>query len=114
MRFDGNIDYWAPEEGKSSGIFGVALISSGAGAQRKYILGTTQIVRIIPAADMFIYFLTTGTAIVDADSTHIQLKANEEYFISSGNSKFMIASVDTANVIPILQKGSVARKAKTI
>jgi len=113
-KFDGNIEYWSPEPKKSGSIiFGEALVSTGAGAQRLYILGKTQIVRIIPAADMNIYFINDSGAVVDATSAHILLKAGEEHFISCGENKFMVASVNTANVIAILQKGSVARNASS-
>jgi len=111
-KFDGNVEYWSPEP-DANGFLGKALVPTGAGAQRLYILGKTQIVRIIPAADMNIYFINDTSAIVDADSTHILLKADIEYFISSGEQKFMVASVDTANVIKILQKGSVARNSSS-
>jgi len=108
-RFDGNVDYWSPEQDKASGQFGKNLVADGA--NNKYIIGANQIVRIIPVANMNIKF-SDNPAEAIADATNILLIADQEYFISSGERKFMIASASTANVIKVLQKGSVVRNAK--
>jgi len=114
-RFDGNIDYWSPEPVK--GILGKGLTPYGSN-NIIYQAGKFQILRIIPAADMTIRFLKKETGVdpddnaLDTAAGDIVLKAGLEYFISSGESEWMLASVNTANVVPVLQRGSVARSAK--
>jgi len=101
-RFDGNVEYWSPESMTKL---------APSGANNKYIVRSQQIVRIIPAADMFIRFTNDSTDPIPT-SANILLKADEEYFISSGENKFLLADLTTANVVIILQKGSVVRNAK--
>jgi len=101
-RFDGNVEYWAPERM-------VSLVP--AGGNNKYIVRTQQIVRIIPAADTFIKF-TNNPADPIPTNVNILLKADTEYFISSGEFKFLLASLATANIVLVLQKGNVTRNAQ--
>jgi len=104
-RFDGNIDYWCPEK---------VLTDTG----KVYTVHREGIVRIIPAADMFIKFglkeERAALVATPAGSSDILLKAGEEYFISSGKFELLSVSVNSANVVLIKQRGSVARETKVL
>jgi len=107
-RFDGNIQYWAARDDDKQ----LALIA----VVKLYVVGEMAILRIIPAIDTFVKFSSDRADLVanPADSFYALLKANQEYFISSGQNKFMSLSDTTGNVVRIEQKGSVARNAPSI
>lgn len=69
------------------------------GATNLYIVAKATI-RIIPTADTYIKFTNDPTEPIPT-SANILLKANVEYFVASGDNKFMVASTSTSNVVPV-------------
>jgi hypothetical protein len=99
MHYNNNVNFFVPKHIKddTTGTINAGLALVPYGAAIVYTVDKNSIVRIVPAADMYVKFSSAVPTVI-ADATNILLKANQEYFISSGQCQFMSASVNTANV----------------
>lgn len=64
-----------------------------------------RVVRIVPAADMYILLADDPATTAPTSTTGCLLKANQEYFIDCGKYNFLLADVDTGNVFLLAQEG---------
>lgn len=77
-----------------------------AGANNTYIVGKKRILRIVPAADTYVVQFSDKTLNpVASSTTGMLLKANQEYFIDTGDYDFLNASTSTSNIVQVRQEG---------
>jgi len=97
----------------SAGDTGFTVIEGTKGITPNYVVGINAILRIIPAVDTFLKFISNQSLGRPASTINTLLKANIEYFVSSGQRKYLSLTDTTGNVVKITQLGSTRRETVT-
>ena len=95
MSYKHSLQCWTPE--------GKPLTASGA--NKMYIVSGKRIARIVPAIDTYVLLTDDKSAAIADSSNGALLKANQEYFIDTGDFSFMSLSDSTGSVILVKQEG---------
>jgi len=96
----------------SASTSGFTLTESTPGITPVYFVGANSILRIIPSVDTHLKFLDNVSIAVPATTANTLLKADVEYFVSSGTRKFLNLTNTSGNVVKLTQKGNTRRETK--